>query len=300
MEFSSEAIRAVSTGFQALFLAGMGRAISLYTLYCMPLESTGDRETFQIPEGIGELEEWVGPLKIDTPIQWTQTIRNKDWSKTLGVPVNAYKDDNLGVYKQQAELLGIAAANHPDKLLFDTIVGGFTAESYDGVAFFSASHPMDGGGTQSNLVSGALSATKFREALTALDGMTDYYGKPLNLRGMGVKYTLMVGPSNRATANSIVKLATTASGAGNPDFEEAEVVVNPYFIGARAAYWVLLAGGGPVYPFILQMREKPEVIVNDDPKSDDVLKNKRVLHHVQGRWNMGYGFWQLAVGATGA
>lgn len=299
MEFNTENVRAVATGFKAMFMKGLGAAAPFYKDFVLEIESTGARETITIPEGIGELAEWIGPRQIDTPIRWVETIENKDWQKTLGVPVNAYKDDQLGIYKAQAEMLGVAAATHPDSLLAQAIFAGFTNTGYDNKAFFASDHPIDGG-TQSNVETGALSSTTYRSALAKLQSMKDYFGKPLRIGSMGAKIVLMVGPGNRATGATIVSAPTLASGASNPDYQSAELVVNEYFTGDYANYWCLLVKAAPVRPFILQMREKPSLVTISDPTSEEVFKNKRVLHGVQGRWNLGYGFYQLAVGSTGS
>lgn len=299
MLYNSVAVEAAATGFQALYLAGRAKAAPLYKPFCMVIESNKLIETFEIPDGVGDLREWLGERNFETPIRWSQSIRNKDWEGTIVVPRNAFADDSLGVYKSQAEMLGISAETHPDKLLFDTLSAGFTGNSYDAVDFFSASHPIEGT-TQSNLVSGALAAATFRTALSQLQGMKDYKGKPIRTRAMGMKNYLMVGPSNRATADSIVTIPTTSSGAGNPDYKQAEVVINEYLTGDYANYWFLLAGDGPVAPLILQIRQKPEFISITDPANAEMLNRKRVVFGVEGRWNMGYGFYQLAQGSTGA
>lgn len=308
MLFNSESVQAVATGFKGLFMEGLAVAALLYKDLCFDLPSTGHQETLSIPEGLGDLVEWTGSREIDVPIRWTETIINKDWQKTIAVPRNAYEDDNLGLYASQAKMLGINAASHPDSLLASAIIAGFSGTSYDGVAFFSATHPLDGevtgntgsAGVQSNIEAGALSATTYRSALSKIQSMKDYFGKPLRFGAMGMKFRLMVGPSNRATAVSIVGVQTTASGAGNPDFGTAEVVINEYFTGAYANYWCVTVVGGPIYPFIFQMRRKPALTVISDPDSEEVFKNKRILHGVDGRWNLGYGFYQLIVGSTGS
>lgn len=300
MEFNAAAIDAAATGFQALFVRGGQRTVSLASLFCLPVESTHSQETYDIPEGTGELREWVGPREEKPSLRWEQTIANKDWESTMFVPRNAYVDDNLAVYRQQAEMMGVSAKTHPDKLVTDLLRGGFATKGYDKVNFFSANHPLVNGGVQANLVSGALSATTFRTGLAQLQGMTDYYGRPLELAAMGVQIHLMVGPGLRATADSIVSVDVNASGAGNVDFQQAKTVINPRLIGDYANYWFLLAGGGPVYPLILQTREAPEMVVITDPQHPELFSNKRVPHGVSGRWNAGYGFYQLAQGSTGS
>lgn len=300
MIFNSATVESVSTGFRSEFLDGYGSAVT-WQQYCMVLDSVHSQETIVIPEGLGDLELWKGSRTIDTPILWDQTIKNKTFQKSFGVPREAYEDDQLGVYKAQARMLGIAAATHPEALLSEILVAGFTTNTYDGVPFFSASHPRGNGlAAQSNLASGALASGTFRTALAQLTSFTDYYGKPLNLKAMGFSVKLICGPSNRATAKSIVAMQTTASGAGNPDYGEADVEINERLIGDYAGYWFLALVGGPIQPFIFLMRRKPELIVVTNPESEEVLKNNRIIHATDYRGNIGHGFFQLIQGSTGA
>lgn len=290
------AVQAASTGFRAMYLRGVGSVVSLASRLALEITSTGSQETIHIPEGCGELREWVGERELKPVIRWDTTIKNKTFEGTLVVPVEAYEDDQLGVYKGQAETLGVAAASHPDKLLIDLLVAGFTAVGYDEVAFFSASHPLQSG-SQTNLQTGALSATTFNEALVKLQSLTDYYGKPLAIAKK--KLVLVVGPSNRATAKSIVSLDTLSGGGGNPNYGEAEVIIDDRLIGAHATKWFVMVADGPARPVILQIRRKANFVTVSDLTSESVFLRREILHGVDGRWNVGYGFYQLAVGSLG-
>lgn len=300
MLFNTANVRAAATGFRAIYSEGFEAAKPLHPEWVLEIASTHEQETFEIPTGFGEMREWVGDREIKPHVRWSQTIRNKDWEGTLEVPRNAYEDDALGVYEANARMMGMSARSHPDELLFETLVGGFTTACYDGVSFFSASHPISGGSTQSNLVSGALSSTTFRTAVANLDKVKNYHGKPVRTRAFAPRRVLMVGPDLRATADSIVTVDTLASGASNPDYKQAEVLVNEYFTGDYANYWFVGAVGGPVRPLILQVRKRPELVQLTDPTGEEMFLRKRVLHGVDGRWNMGYGFYQTIQGSTGS
>lgn len=301
MLINAAALLAASTGFRARFLDGMQANEPWHEPFVETVESSKSQERILIPDGLGEMREWLGERDVNAVQLDDYTLKNKTWEKSVDIPVDAFKDDELGVFGGQADALGRLAASHPGYLVEQLLVNGFTAKGYDGVAFFSSDHKGKGATTQSNVVSGALSAATFRTALSQAQAITNREGRPIRLRQMGLKPYLIVGPSLRATAKSIVSLDTLASGAGNPDAGEAELIINEGLVGDYANYWFLVFGGGSgVRPFIVQMREKPSLHMVTDPK-DTALRDRKVIPMwSQGRWNAGYLFWQLAQGSTGA
>lgn len=58
--------------------------------------------------------------------------------------------------------------------------------------------------------------------------------------------------------------------------------------------WFLLDTSRMVKPLILQMRERPQFVRLDSPDDPNVFHRKEFLYGVEGRWNAGYGLWQLA------
>lgn len=300
MLINAAALLAASTGFRARFLDGMQANEPWHEPFVETVESDKSQERILIPDGLGEMREWLGERDVNSVELDDYTLKNKTWEKSIDIPVDAFKDDELGVFSGQAASLGRIAASHPGYLVEQLLVGGFTNTGYDGKAFFAANHPGKDGANQTNIVSGALSSTTFRTALSQAQAITNREGRPIRLREMGLKPYLIVGPSLRATAKSIVSIDTLASGAGNPDAGEAELIINEGLIGPYASYWFLVFGGGDVRPFIVQMREKPSLHMVTDPKDTALRDRKVVPMWSQGRWNAGYLFWQLAQGSTGA
>lgn len=65
-----------------------------------------------------------------------------------------------------------------------------------------------------------------------------------------------------------------------------------------AAPWFLLDTSRALKPFIFQNRQKFEFVAKTDPKtSDEVFKAKQYVYGVDGRCNVGFGFWQMAYGS---
>lgn len=301
MRYNKAKVDAASTTFRTIARRGGNAAVKRYPEMALVIENASRKESLVIPEAIGGLELWKGSRTKETPILWTEDIDTKSWQKTVVIDVDDFKDaSRLRIYEPQIEMLGLRAEQHIDELITTSFLEGFTKKGYDGVAFYASTHPRSGGlANQSNIQAGALDATTFRAALAKLDSVTDYHGKPIDVRSLGGRTVLEVGPSNRATAKTLVESAVTTSGAGNPDYKEAEIIVNPRLVGDYAAYWGLHRVGGVIRPWIVAIVDAPELVTQDDPKSDAVFDRKEVAYGIDGRWNVGYGFWQLSVGSTG-
>lgn len=61
--------------------------------------------------------------------------------------------------------------------------------------------------------------------------------------------------------------------------------------------WFLLDTSRAIRPLILQMRKRPMFVRKDKPDDDNVFQRKEFLYGADGRWNAGYGLWQLAYGS---
>lgn len=297
MVISAALLVAVATGFRAVFLRGAGAAAPLYKDWVTEIESTTLIENITVPGSVGTMKEWKGERKAKGLGISEIELRNKDYENTLYVPVNVAKDTaKLGIWDTAFEQMGINAQTHPDVLLKETLVAGFTKKSYDGLAFFSASHTSGG-----NLETGALTAEKYATAMAMLLAQADDDGTPLRLSASpGAKRKLMVGPSIYGTAKSIVECPTITGGGPNPWYQTAEVVLNEHLIGTYATYWFLGYSGGNYRPLVFVNREKPSVVVQDDPKSDAIVKRKQIEAFAQSRCIMGLLFHQAMVGSTGA
>jgi len=61
--------------------------------------------------------------------------------------------------------------------------------------------------------------------------------------------------------------------------------------------WFLLDTSRSIRPLIYQERKQPNFVRMDNPNDPNVFHKKEFLYGVDGRWNTGYGLWQLAHGA---
>jgi len=61
--------------------------------------------------------------------------------------------------------------------------------------------------------------------------------------------------------------------------------------------WYLLCTKRPLKPIIHQTREEFEFVALDRPTDQNVFMKDELLYGVDGRCNVGYGFWQMALGS---
>ena len=67
--------------------------------------------------------------------------------------------------------------------------------------------------------------------------------------------------------------------------------------GGSGAPWFLLSTNRSLKPMIFQDREKPMFVAKDNPKDHNVFMNKEFVYGTDARYNVGYGFWQMAWGS---
>lgn len=291
MIVNGAAIRAASAGFQALFQAGWERAKPLWPRFCSYTESTGDSERYLMSGGLPELREWLGDRQRRSLEIFERQVVNRTWELTIPVRRELFEDDRLGVLRSDFEMMGVAARNHPDQLLRDLLVNGFTATGYDGEVFFSTAH--DEG---DNRVSGALATGTFNTAIRNMREIENSNGKRLDLWAYGGKLVLMVAPNLESTGRGILLAQFGSNGASNMDYGRAELVVNNLL---PDGHWFLIMADAAGGPFRFQMRREPTIVAQDQPGDDSVYNRNEVEYGVDGRWNMDYALWQFIQGSDG-
>lgn len=146
------------TGLNAKFRAGFTLATPIWPAIAMEVPSNTEKERYDWLGVVDGMHEWVDDRVINGVGTHKYEIENRDWAQTIEVDRNKMEDDTHGIYSPLSQKMGESAALHPDELVFGAINNGRTGLGYDGVAFFSASHPCtinpappDHPGTQSNL-----------------------------------------------------------------------------------------------------------------------------------------------------
>lgn len=128
--------------FNAAFKEGFGRAKSEWQLIAMLTTSTTDSEHYAWLGQWPGLREWIGERLLKQLASYDYRIKNKDFESTVVVKRNDIDDDKYGVYTPMMQEMGLAAATHPDELVFGLLKAGFATPCYDGQFFFDTDHPV--------------------------------------------------------------------------------------------------------------------------------------------------------------
>lgn len=177
-----------------------------------------------------------------------------------------------------ARQMGALAARWPQDVMFELLAAGETATGYDGVAFFSTSHPVDpfndGAGTYANLLTSSASgdypgacpidstnaaqldtaANNFAKAVAYVQGLKGPNGKPRNLT---VKYA-MAGVGLRKRLHEI--LDTKYLGVSNIENVISRYGIEPIIASELSAsdtsyYLICEFMPGEGGPLVFQKRE---------------------------------------------
>ncbi len=67
--------------------------------------------------------------------------------------------------------------------------------------------------------------------------------------------------------------------------------------GGGGEPWFLIDGSRALKPILWQRRQDFEFVAKDKPDDDNVFSKKEFQYGVDGRFNVGYGFWQFCWGS---
>lgn len=232
-------------------------------------------------------------------VNWV--LRNKEYERTLALKEKDIERDQLGIYTERLRLLADAGARHPDELLADLMLDGFSTKDYTGKNFFDTAkkHSPSGKGGFDNKLTDELAASSFEEARQMLRTMSITHADGTETKlNLGRDMVLVVSPANESVGRQILVAERDSNGATNVNRGTARLEVWGYL--GDSPKWFLLDAGYPVKPFAFQ-EEKPVTIAGcTDPEDSYVLLNHEYLYQAYGRYTMGYFLPQLCIGSTGA
>lgn len=250
---------------------------------------------------VGDVREWIGDRVINQGLSQRYSIRNKTWEFGFYLERSAVEDDQSGQIGLAITTAAQRAAEHQGRLVTQVLEAGFTDACYDGEVFFSAAHPLDGGGTFSNYTDALLDADSLENGLEVLMSAVRNDGAPWGNR-VGAESTLLIVPpalyfdALQLTQHPLYDAGTPAN---NPLAGLFEVVLNPYLTSESA--WYLLVTGGTLKPLVFQQRTELELTAQTDPATGDVVfRNDLYAFGTRQRYNAGYTFPQLAYGSDGS
>lgn len=292
MLITPASISALNTDFKGQFQQAFKAATPKYKMISTEIPSTTGQNTYGFIDEFPTIREWLGDRVLQGLKGKSLTVINRDFEGTVALPKNDVEDDKMGFWDAKNEMLGQQAAYFPDTLVIDTLVSGFTTNSYDGKKFFAHDHAWKDE-EWDNLFNLALDPDNFQTALEALVLMAGGGQSPIITTDF--KVTLVHGPKLMGTAKQIVKMQYNEFGASNLHLDEAELFMHPRITDEK---WILMISSVPLKPVLFQRRTNPRYVgPNDFP--EELNKRKRLIFGVDFRCEAALSLWQLAVGSTG-
>lgn len=295
MVLNRQTYNTLNIGFSAAFQKGFEETPVQYEKIATVVSSSTKEQTYGWIGKLQSMREWIGERTVQNLSLSDYSIKNKSFETTVGVDRDDIEDDTYGIYGPIFMDLGQCARQHPNKLVFDALKGGFENRCFDGKTFFATDHPNGEGKTYSNRGTKKLTAESYQEARSMMMNLKDEQGNPLGL----VPNVLVVSPSNEGEALRILK-AEQIEGTSNIYKDTAELLVEPELGGEDTdEAWYLLCTRRPLKPIIFQERKKAEFTSLIKPDDEHVFMEKQYLYGVDSRCNVGYGFPQMAFGSDG-
>jgi hypothetical protein len=174
------------------------------------------------------------------------TISVSDFADSIEISKNLFDDNMHGVWSEDVRQFALMARVSQDDNAFGLYRGAFTTTlCADGVAVISASHVLIGGGTLSNLISGALSSTTLNTAIVALREQKNQAGVILG----GSPAYLLVPPALHKLAVELTESVLVSDSANNAvnvyrSIFGIEVMTSPYLgvaAGGSDTAWFLMS-----------------------------------------------------------
>ncbi len=303
MQINQTTIGSLYKGFRTIYMDAYQGGPAKVKAWAMRTSSNKASEFYGWLGAIPGMKKLVGEITIQNLAAHGFTIANDEFEDTIGIKRADIERDSYGLYNPFFAAMGAAAAQHPDELLANAMLGGFTTLCYTGKNFFDNNHEPQKGGTKfSNKGTMKLSAAGYQTARANIKGRLNAKGRPMNL---GINLVLVVSPANEAVgrqiliADMVAQVAgAAAAGVTNVNKGTATLEVWPQLAGTPDA-WFLMEVGQPIKPFIWQVEKETEFNAAVDPKTTDVMLTQQFLYQAYGRYAVSYGLPELAFGSNG-
>jgi phage major head subunit gpT-like protein len=142
MPVNTSTLRNVELEASNAFLKGLqAMTPTAYRLFTQVFKMNTKTVEAPILSMVEPLREWIGPRLLTTLSVRSYAITAKDYERTVRIPRNAIDDATYDLWMPQLETLGRQADALPDQQVFLKLANGKVDLCYDGLAFFSASHP---------------------------------------------------------------------------------------------------------------------------------------------------------------
>lgn len=280
-------------------------------------KATGNGSFVRIPylDTIPGMREFLGDRMYTDLSAKMSDIYFREFQGGVSVKQTEFDDmaNTVGVYGPAFSALAVNATWHPDVLLWETIMKGFsyrsTTENPDGKAFFATDHPWQGS-TVSNYNAAlpwTADGSAFNTARQQLRNIIAYRGQDPNTADINaiqnvympfgefdsLELEVLCPPSIEYSVKKVLANEKNDFGADNVYYNDASYRVSSLL---PSNTWILYVKNLPIKPWVVGIREEPKLQSFTAPNDYNVQQQKLYKWSIDYRAAAGYGLWQLAVG----
>lgn len=297
MLIKNATIEQVNTAVITRFAQAIGQSIVQMPDLATPIPSTSAFNTYGWWDSVPGMREWIGERVVNNIRENAYQLLNRFYEFTLGALREHIDDSNLGNLTIALNFVTEAIRTWKDDILFSAWQAGTSQVTFDAVPYFSTTHPLSGSNQSNLFTSTPLTAANLNTVMTAMSVIVGANGKMINTGG---RWTLIVPPALRLTAQSIVGAPLIVSGgaavtnmqAGIADLKVIERLNN------EPTVWYLARVGGPINPLILQVRQEAQIDQMTQRTSEANFWRRQLVWGADARGAAGYGPWWLAARAA--
>lgn len=260
--------------------------------------------------GMGAFSDWTERADGLDSVDYKQlspglerTYVHKAFTQGFMVEREFYDDEQYRQINKFPKAMARSGRSKVEKDSIQYLIDGFADVAlnpekaiFDGEALFSATHPLvDSADTSSNLITGALSETSLKEAISEMQKTVDEAGNLIVIK----PDTLIIPPALEDTAKRLLH-STRVPGSNNNDTNEyltdmgIKIVVNP---------WLGASAGGSDTMWFLQDSKRHELNffwrVKPEFKWDEDFDTFVAKYRGYMRYSMGASDWRGIVGSEG-
>jgi phage major head subunit gpT-like protein len=292
---------------------GVAEQQALYPQIAMNMSSDSDQETYAF---FGAISKPVrtdvrsgaagSGVNRDTPFKdYAMSLKNATWRWTQRVNRDIVEDAKLDQIRVRAQSGADSGVSFQDERMVAVIEAN--GNSYDGVAFFAATHHGGSGAAKDNDLTSADDAglnvavtsnpttTESENIISAVlqraRTTTDDQARIANTGDLGIVW--FVPPGWERGFRSVVEIGPVAGQAGNTGVFKGfgKVVVNPY--GSNSAIGYAFITAKPIRPIVYQTRipwEFKMIMEGDDWELRDLatMKGRARFDYLLGDWKKAY------------
>ncbi len=257
MDINRANIEALFQDFQVAYTDGFntGQERSILDDIAMVVPSTTAATRHAWLNQLPKMREWIGDRLVNNIESNAMTIENKKYEATEEMERTEIEDDQHGLYRPLAGLMGQGAATYPDELIANELVNDVDWLA-DGSAFFGTTRKY-GSNTISNKSTTTFSSTEFEAARVLMTSYQGHSDEPLNVRPT----FLLHGPNTKGTAFDVLENEFRAAGSAmikNRNFGLAKPIESSRLVGTAANYVFLFGEIAGIKGAVYQERKKAE------------------------------------------